>query len=315
LHRSVLDQSPAVHRAIAAHAEEVGELTAAAVLLFNIPDKADYWSFVDRNGGIETLKGFLANPGFLSAIGVGALSDPKRHASPEESTAIFEAKDATYDVTRAGLYEAGPAVQIIATNQSGMVLESGRIARQFLLSVDSGEIDPRLRPEEGWVFLLRSYLNFFGEQRARQVLGNFDNQADHRHYAGSVLEVMETATAAGAASSWLRGEAESAPERPAVLGDSFDWEGMIGIWARLRAGENLPDLSGEAFLTTVAIEGLIQRGEIERALDLAEETGGLNDRLTIARDVMTRQNRLCDAHGIMPGEALFLGGQLIYDFQ
>ncbi len=100
-----------------------------------------------------------------------------------------------------------------------------------------------------------------------------------------------------------------------MLGDSFDWEGMIGIWARLRAGENLPDLSGEAFLTTVAIEGLIQRGEIERALDLAEETGGLNDRLTIARDVMTRQNRLCDAHGIMPGEALFLGGQLIYDFQ
>jgi hypothetical protein len=152
-------------------------------------------------------------------------------------------------------------------------------------------------------------------QEFTAVLGRIGHAADKRHYSGTMLEVLQMATAVEAASPWLRGAVAEPPDRPAVLDARFDWDGMVGIWAQLRAGKDLPDMSGEAFLTTVAIEGVIQRGEVERALDLAEATGGLIDRLTVARDVMIRQNRLCDAHGIMPGEALFLGGQLIYDFQ
>jgi hypothetical protein len=152
-------------------------------------------------------------------------------------------------------------------------------------------------------------------QEFTAVLGRIGHAADKRHYSGTMLEVLQMATAVEAASPWLRGAVAEPPDRPAVLDASFDWAGMVGIWARLRAGADRPDLSGDRFQTMAAIEGLIQRGEIARALDLAERTGGLADRLFLARDLMTRQNRLCDAHGIMPGEALFLGGQILCDFQ
>jgi hypothetical protein len=308
LRAAVLDQPPPVLRAIAERAEAAGELGGAGQLFALIPDKTDYRAFVDRHGA-EALHAWRVDPATLSWTSTDLV--PLDGAEP----AVRAYWENVQDIGRAIGLEAGSPVLAIVTNQAGLLAESADVARRLSAAVDAGEVTPGRRPEEAWAALLAAYRASPKAEAFIEVLGRIGHAADKRHYSGTMLEVLQMATAVEAASPWLRGAVAEPPARPAVLDARFDWDGMVGIWAQLRAGKDLPDLSGEAFLTTVAIEGLIQRGEIGRALELAERTGGLADRLFLARDVMTRQNRLCDAHGIMPGEALFLGGQLIFDFQ
>jgi hypothetical protein len=315
LRAAVLDQPPRVLRAIAERAEAAGELGVAGQLFALIPDKTDYFTFVDRHGA-ETLRAWRVAPLMMSGTSVVVLSQaepllPLDDAEPE----VRAFRTDLHDIGRATRFEAGTQVLAIVMNQSGLLAESADVARRLSAAVDAGEVTPRRRPEEAWAALLAAYRASPKARAFIEVLGRIGHAADKRHYSGTMLEVLQMATAVEAASPWLRGAVAEPPDRPAVLDASFDWDRMVGIWARLRAGADRPDLSGDRFQTMAAIEGLIQRGEIARALDLAERTGGLADRLFLARDVMTRQNRLCDAHGIMPGEALFLGGQILCDFQ
>ena len=190
-----------------------------------------------------------------------------------------------------------------------------QVSRRYLAAVNSGTIDPKRRPEEGWAFLLSAMSEEFGSEIARQMLTGFDQMADRRHYSGRALDVLEVATATEAAKDWLRGDVAEAPEKPEGLTQDFDWPLALSVWALVKAGGLLPDaaLSGQAL--TLVLEAHIQRGEIDIALDLAERAGGLRKRVTLARDVMRRQNRLCDQFGILPGQSVLLGGQLLYDFQ
>jgi hypothetical protein len=65
-------------------------------------------------------------------------------------------------------------------------------------------------------------------------------------------------------------------------------------------------------MLTLAIEGHIQREEFDKALDMAERTNGLKGRLIVARDIMYRQNRLCDQHGLLRNS--LYQQQLLWDF-
>lgn len=318
LHAVLTDQPPDVLQQIAERAESDGHFAVAASLYAMMPEGnyEQFWERVkDSDSDSELVE--LASPLKMNLNGTIAL---KRHIalpSPDQSEEIelrLERQRLLLGL-KAGMSETGTQTILISINQTGRVQDMATVSERFLAAIETEEIHPQRRPEEGWAFLLSSMSDVLGAEDVERVLTSFDQQADRRHYSGRSLDVLQMATAAEAAGKWLREEVAEAPERPASLASSFDWPQALAVWSLVKAGGHLPQEALTGRVLSLALEGHVQRGEFVAALDLAERAGGINKRLIMARDIMLRQNRLCDQHGILPGAAVLLGGQLLYDFQ
>lgn len=316
LHALLTDQPVEVLQDIARRAEAHGHLVVAASLYALMPEGA-YEDFLDRarTTNFRTLR--IAGPLMMNSNGSAALvraiaiSDPDKPAGMDQRVQ----RQRLFVTMKAGLAEAGTQILGISLNQSGRETEMAYVSERFLAAIQNGDINPQRRPEEAWVFILSAMKEALGAEATENILRAFDQRADHRHYAGRALQVLEMATAAKAAGPWLREEVADPPEKPASLGQGFDWPRAVSIWSMVRAGGQFPDEPLTDDDLALALEGHVQRSEINAALDLAERMGGLETRLDLARDVMLRQNRLCDRHGIIPGQSILLGGQMLYDFQ
>ncbi|WP_428515614.1 hypothetical protein [Roseovarius sp.] len=316
LHALLTDQPVEVLQDTARRAEGDGHLVVAASLYALMPEGA-YEAFWDRarTSGFEPLR--LAGPLMMNSNGSAALVRDIAMSDPDNPAGLDQRlqRQRFFVTMKAGLAEAGTQILGISLNQSGRETEMAYVSESFLTAIENGDISPEQRPEEAWVFILSAMKEALGADPAENILRAFDQRADHRHYAGRALQVLEMATAAEAAGPWLREEVADPPGKPASLGQGFDWPRAVSVWSMVRTGGQFPDepLTDDDF--ALALEGHVQRGEINAALDLAERSGGLETRLDLTRDVMLRQNRLCDQHGIIPGQSILLSGQLLYDFQ
>lgn len=317
LHTLLTDQPPEVLRQIAQRSEHDGHLAVAASLYAMMPE-GEYEQFWGRarTGGLQPNE--LASPSTMNLNGTTALV---RNAAildldldVVESSEQRKERRHLFRALRAGLAEEGTQVIWLSINHTGRASDVAEVGERFLAAIAGGKIDPKRRPEEGWAFLLSAMIDVLGVEVTEEVLMRFDQTADRRHYGGRALEVLQFATAVEAAGAWLRGEVAEAPAKPASLGRSFDWPQALTAWALIKAGAQPPQDALTDRTLALAVEAHVQRGEIDAALDLAEQTGGINKRLEVARDVMLRQNRLCDQHGILPGAAVMLGGRLLHDF-
>ena len=97
------------------------------------------------------------------------------------------------------------------------------------------------------------------------------------------------------------------------LTEGFDWTRALAVWSVVKTGERFPVEVLTKKMLTLAIEGHIQRKEFDKALDMAERANGLRGRLEIARDIMHRQNRLCDQHGLLRNS--LYQPQFLWDFE
>ena len=310
------DQTPEVIAAIATRAEADGHYAAAAGLYAMLPDDS-YIAFWQRIKNTDAPFVGLAGPASVIGNGTYALGHDMPVFDPDEAPS-FQArmrKAQWFYTLRATLAEAGPATLAIILNQTGREAEIATASQLFLDAIARGDIDPSRRPEEGWAFLLSALSAEMGAEPTRLALASIDIAADDRHYAGRILSVFEMATAAETAGPWIRGETDQMPAKPAALRDDFDWQNAMFLWGGLRDGATIPAFETADPLYDWAIEGYIQMGQIEAAMDYATAIDGARGRVDVAEDIMTRQNRLCDQHGIMPGASMMLGGRLIFDFQ
>ncbi len=316
LHAVLTDQPPAVLGAIAARAEARGELQVAGSLYALMPEGA-YEAFWDRHRAAAEGPARLAAPRNMNTNGTAALARVAPLADPGAAAdmEVLLDRQRQFLVLRAGLHEGGSTLLPIVAHQTGRMAEAAVIAEAYLAALQTGGIDPLRRPGEAWAFLLAALVERFGAPDAVRVLSSFDFSADRRHYAGRALDVLELATLAEAAGPWLRGETGAPPDRPDALSADFDWTLAVTILALVRDGATIPEAALAGAGARIAVEGHLQRGEAGAALALAERAGGLAGRLGVARDLLHRQNRLCDRHGILPGAPLLLGGQMVYDFQ
>ena len=316
LHAILTDQPPEVLEKIAKRAEADGHLVVAASL-FALLEEGSYEAFWERNKDSGSKLTKMADPHFMNTNGTialaraTALSDPDQTTSPE----LLHQRQQLLVSFKASMAEAGTPIIAIALNQSGETDGMARVSERFLASVQTGKINPERRPEEGWAGLLAFMTDEFGHQDAASMLTGFDSMADRRHYSGRTLAMLEMATASEAASAWLRGDASQAPGKPESLSKGFDWPEALAVWSLVKSGGFLPDEALAGQVLTLVLEGHLQRGETGAALDVAERAGGIRKRLAVARDVMYRQNRLCERYGILPGQSVLLGGMLLHDFQ
>lgn len=312
----ISDQPPEVIEAIAARAEADGHIVAAGGLYALLPDDSyqSFWNRAKTSGhplaDIVSPQG-VTNNGTYPLFHAQPIFDPGTPLSAEQRQFRLE----LFDILRATLAEAGPSTLSIATNQSGRTAELAEVSRQYLAAVERGQIDPTRRPEEGWTFILATMIDVLGPDATRNTLGGFDLWADDRHYAGRTLAVFEFATFAETARPWLRGETDQMPSKPATISDAFDWQSGIFVWGAMRDGATLPLFEKDDPFFEIAVEGYIQLGQFDAALDYATRVDGVRGRVKVAEDVMTRQNRLCDQMGILPGNSLMTGGKMVYDFQ
>lgn len=309
------DQSPEVIATIAARAEADGHYAAAAGLYALLPDDS-YIAFWQRIKNTDAPLVGLADPVMVLGNGTYALSHDAPVFDPDD-VLTFQArlnKARWFYTMRAALAEAGTATLAIILNQTGREAEIATAGQLFLDAIARGDIDPSRRPEEGWAFLLSALSTELGTEQTRLTFASIDITADDRHYAGRVLSVFEMATAAETAGPWVRGETDQMPAKPAVLTDEFDWQNAMFLWGGLRDGATVPAFDVADPLYDWAIEGYIQMGQIEAAMDYATAIDGARGRVDVAEDIMARQNRLCDQYGILPGASLMQGGRLIFDF-
>ena len=310
------DQSPEVIATIAARAEADGHYAAAAQLYALLPDDS-YIAFWQRIKNTDSPFVAVSGPVMVLENFTYALYHDAPDFDPDK-VRTFQARlrEAQWFYTmRAALAEAGTATLPVILNQTGRYAETATASQLFLDAIARGDIDPSRRPEEGWAFLLSVLTTEFGTERTRLGLATIDIPADDRHYAGRVLSVFEMATAAEIAGPWVRGETDQMPVKPTTLGEDFDWQNAMFLWGGLRDGATVPAFDIADPLYDWAIEGYIQTGQIEAALDYATAIDGVRGRVDVAEDIMTRQNRLCDQYGILPGASVLQGGRLIYDFQ
>ena len=103
------------------------------------------------------------------------------------------------------------------------------------------------------------------------------------------------------------------PKKPFSLTESFDWTRALAVWSVVKTGERFPVEVLTKEMLALAIEGHIQREEFDKAFDMAERANGLKGRLMVARDIMHRQNRLCDQHGLLRNS--LYQPQFLWDFE
>lgn len=316
LYALVTDQPQEVLREIAENAEDHGYLNLAAPLFALLPE-GEYEEFRERTIGTDPNPALTA-PLYMNGNGTIAFSRSRPLPSGKDAETFEEELQRLFIflTIKASMAEAGAPILTIALNQTGREEDFALISERYLAAVESGQIDPHRKPDEGWAFLLSQMVTQLGATETHRTLSGFDTLADRRHYGGRALDTMQMAVAIQAARSWLTGETDEIPARPLELSQDFDWDAAMSIWASVKDGDQIVAAGLNEIESAQVIEGYLQRSEYEKALEISESVGGLDHRVRVARDIMFRQNRLCDQFGILPGAAFMLGGgPLIYTFE
>lgn len=201
----------------------------------------------------------------------------------------------------------------IVVNMTGWEDEGRAVSSRFLAEVAAGRIDPVAEPEASWLFQYRAWEETVGRDAIHQALRGWDfPQVRLRHYAGQgeARISFDWMLAAEALGPVVRDEVAVMPERPALMSEGFDWELWRGLASELAAG-SAGVVEGEA--VPVAVELLIGAGRWDELLALTA-TMEPAERLAILRDAMQRLDRGCEAWMAMPGQALLLGGDVVWRY-
>ena len=311
LHRLVTDQTAEVLEQIAKRAELDGYLEAVAPLYAMMP-QGNYEEFWERVKDTDfEPKMSRISPSAMRNLGIFSQRRNRPLFSDVEQNSSIPNLYHLWLTIKALTFGPGGDILGISLNQSGLELEIALVSSLFIAAVDTGKIDPNRRPEEAWHFLLSEMTYVLGSQVAEKILATFSIY-DTMHYSGTALDMLQIATAIEASKEWLRGETAEIPKKPFGLTEGFDWTRALAVWSVVKTGERFPVEVLTKKMLTLAIEGHIQREEFDKALDMAERANGLIGRLKIARDIMHRQNRLCDQHGL---QRISSDRNLLYDFE
>ena len=298
LYHLVIDQTEDVLKKIAKRAENDGYMEVAAPLYAMMPE-GNYEKFWERVKYTDFEPKSLISPSEMRGFGVFSLGRNRPFFSDIEQNATIPNLYHLSLNSKALSLGPGGDILAISLNQSGLTLEIALVSSLFIAAVNTGKIDPTRRPEGSWDFLLSEMTYVLGSQVAEKTLASFDIIAGWRHYEGAAIDVLEIATAIEASKEWLRNETAEIPKKPFRLTESFDWTRALAVWSVVKTGERFPVEVLTKEMLALAIEGHIQREEFDKAFDMAERANGLKGRLMVARDIMHRQNRLCDQHGLL----------------
>lgn len=185
----------------------------------------------------------------------------------------------------------------------------------FRKGVNAKLINPFVDPESTWIFFHEALINELGHEDTEKLLSKIDYVADNRHYSGTAFDAFEMASAVSAAQTWLQNPTNPFPNAPYALSTKFNWREFKNVWLAIYENDVQVDGIPTNSQIKFATEAYIQFERYQEALDFAERTGGLRNRLIVARDILHRQNRFCDALGIAPLTSnLLYGAKLLYNF-
>ncbi len=309
LYHLVIDQTDDVLNQIAKRAENDGYMEVAAPLYAMMPE-GNYEKFWERVKDTDFEPKSLISPSAMRGFGVFLLGRNRPLFSDvEQNESIPNLYHLSLNSKTFSLGFGGD-ILVISLNQSGLTLEIALVSSLFIAAVNTGKIDPTRRPEEAWGFLLSEMTYVLGSQVAEEALAF--NLFVGRHYGGTALDILQIATAVEASKEWLRDETSEIPIKPFGLTEGFAWTRALAVWSIVKTGERFPVKILTKEMLTLAIEGHIQREEFDKALNMAERANGLRGRLKVAKDIIYRQNRLCDQHGLLRNS---LYQRLLYDLE
>jgi len=145
----------------------------------------------------------------------------------------------------------------------------------------------------------------------RNALGGFDWPTPKvRHYAGRAADTLDWVVAVEAWRPFMSGETDDLPVRPALLGTGFDWAAWVTLAPALRAGDMA---TGGEEAPGIGVELLVLAGDYAAAADWARARTEPRAREAVLTDLIQRMDRQCDAVTSFPGQALMLGGAILFD--
>jgi hypothetical protein len=289
--------------AIAVQAEAAGALKAAQLLLADRTDLAAYRDFQARHPDAD-----LHPDRQLHAMGATLRHDtgPLDAASYPDAASRQQQRD-IHTVVRAAFLMGAADFLGITYNQTGDVAVADA-ARRFLAAVDGGEIDPVRDPESGWLLAYRALAEAMGPARAQAVLRAFAFPSRRtRHYAGQANETLDWVVARDALAPVVAAFA-AMPDRPGLLSPDADWDAWTRTAEALRDGTPTDPADSRR-----AIELLAAIGDWDAAHDLASALPA-GERAAVLTDLAQRLDRQCGQWTATPGQALLLGGSVLWRF-
>jgi hypothetical protein len=219
-----------------------------------------------------------------------------------------------FDAMLRAAWHDGPAhFSSILVNQTGWEEEGRAVASRFLAEVAAGRIDPVADPEASWLFQYRAWADAVGRDALHGAMRGWDfPQARLRHFGGQgqAATSFDWMLAAEALGPVVRDEVAEMPKRPELMTDGFDWELWRGLATELAIG---PVGVVEGDEVAIAVELLIAAERWDELLALTAKLEA-SERLAILRDAMQRLDLGCDAWMAMPGQALVLGGSVVWRY-
>jgi hypothetical protein len=298
----VADQPDAVRARIAEAAEAAGDVRAAALLLADMADPAGYEAFVARHAGAVELELDV----FHQGSGLRQRDAPFPHAGPRPVNLLNRGK--FFVALKAVYHDGQQGFLSIVMNQTGDV-DASVIAAQALLAAIAAGLEPWRDPEGGWALQAMALEAAMGTATVRLVLSSFDwPSRSVRHYAGKAGMSLGVMLARRALAPVARDNAVL-PARPTLTPEDFPWDVWVKV-AGVISGGGLP-VPADAAERIAAIELLDAVGRTAEAADMA---GPLEEAMPVWRDLMIRLDRRCAGFTVHPGEALWLGGEVLYKF-
>jgi len=294
----VADQDDAFKRAFAANAEAAGEVITAAQVAGSMRDLTEYRAILARHPD-DTLLQDLAGPAMIATFGPGLVYLQDGGA---ERQMIRDAVAAQFHSGQSGFM----ATLYNMTGDDAV----GLAAADYLAALTGGTIDPIRAQEAAWAMQYAAVLQAAGPEM-RNALGGFDWPTPKvRHYAGRAADTLDWVVAVEAWRPFMSGETDDLPVRPALLGTGFDWAAWVTLAPALRAGDMA---TGGEEAPGIGVELLVLAGDYAAAADWARARTEPRAREAVLTDLIQRMDRQCDAVTSFPGQALMLGGAILFD--
>lgn len=219
----------------------------------------------------------------------------------------------SFDAMLRAAWHDGPAhFGSTLVNMTGWEEEGQAVASRFLAEVAAGRIDPVADPEASWLFQYRAWADAVGRDALHSAMRGWDfPQARLRHFAFTAVTSMDWMLAGDALVPYVTGAESLPPARPDLMTDDFAWFFWIGMARDIVAGDYDPEMPDPT--VSVGLELLMQAGRWDEVMRV---TVGMEPaaRLSILRDAMQRLDRGCEAWMAMPGQALLLGGDVVWRY-
>jgi len=143
----------------------------------------------------------------------------------------------------------------------------------------------------------------------------FNFPIDHeRHYSNNLLDLFEWSTAIAVLQPFINNEIQNIPERPQILSEHFDWQGMVDVAEAfvLNNKSQLKILAKQK--PTIYLEFLYQRDQMAGLVSYIKKKQDIKEKVNLAKEFMLRLDMRCKRLTYFPVKDVLHSFDAIYKF-